>query len=152
MTDEGSQLSLLSEVGGPEPHARFGDPASSELTVKSLGRDSGYNWRIFACIVRLSARDEWRTDWRGESAIAVMHDRPVTDDMILELMERDAGRRYQRNVVARQRGIIREAGWIKPVDAQFRGSGKGPCFVIAHIPTWRGIDAWHRHLNERTDI
>lgn len=112
-----------------ETHARLTDPASSELTLQSLGKDTSYNWRIFEAIVAL-AHDErlWHT-WN----------RPVTDDMILDWMERRHQRRYQRNVIARQRGIIRELGWIKRVDDQPGPDGR---MVVAHIPTEEGLRLW----------
>lgn len=153
MTDQQAwtEMRLFEEAGAPEPHARAHDPESSELTVKSLGRDTGYNWRIFLAIVSLSERTELRHYDDGDS-IAVIHDRPVTDDDIVAWMERSHGRRYQRNVVARQRGIIREAGWIQPVADCFRPKhirGNGPLMVVAHIPTHAGVEALQRYLREK---
>lgn len=126
-----------------EAHARHTDPESSELTLQSLGKDTSYNWRVFAGLVALSMRDELRVDFRGEEGICVHHDRPVTDDQLLDYMERRYERRYQRNVIARQRGIIRELGWIKRVE-DLKGPTGRP--VIAHVPTEAGLAVWrNRH-------
>lgn len=135
------QTPLFDEAGAPTPHARLTDPLSSELTLRSLGRDTSYNWRIFAAIVALSERTELRRYDDGPS-IAVFHDHPVTDDEILEYLERRDGRRYQRNVIARQRGIIRELGWIKRVDDVDSHITGRP--VVAHIPTRAGLDVWNQ--------
>ena len=143
-----TELQLFDEAGAPEPHARMTDPESSDLTVKSLGRDTSYNWRIFEAIMSLSRREEARHYADGDS-IAVLHDVDVCDDQILDYMERRWGRRYQRNVIARQRGIIREAGWIIKVDDHFRHNVTvGPRWVVAHIPTSAGVEAWRRHIKE----
>lgn len=133
------QTPLFDEAGAPTPHARLTDPASSELTLRSLGRDTSYNWRIFAAIVALSERGELRHYDDGTS-IAVIHDNPVTDDEILEYLERRDGRRYQRNVIARQRGIIRELGWIRRVDDVNSHITGRP--VVAHVPTHAGLAVW----------
>jgi hypothetical protein len=133
----------FAEAGMAQPHARMTDPVSSDLTIKSLGRDTSYSWRIFTAVMVLSERTEERMYDDGIS-IAVMRDRPVTDDDILTLMERD-GRRYQRNVIARQRGLLREAGWIRRVDDVEGRTGRP---TIAHVPTWAGIDTYQAHLRE----
>lgn len=123
---------------GPEPHARMTDPVSSHLTIDSLGRDTSYNWRIFEAIIALSERTEFRHYDDGDS-IAVIHDHPVTDDDIVEWMERRYQRRFQRNVVARQRGIVHEMGWLKRVDDVIGNTGRQ---TIAHIPTSAGLTVW----------
>lgn len=132
------ETTIFDHGAGPEPHARLTDPVSSELTLQSLGKDTSYNWRIFDAIVRSSRREELRVSSDGEG-IAVIHDVPVTDDMILDYMERRHMRRYQRNVIARQRGIIRELGWIQRVDDQEGPTGRP---VVAHIPTHEGMQIW----------
>ena len=123
---------------GPQPHARQTDPVSSTLTLDSLGRDTSYNWRIFMAIVALSRRDEERHYSDGIS-IAVLHDRPVTDDDILDYMERRYQRRYQRNVIARQRGIVRDWGFIRRANDVVGRTGRD---TIAHVPTHQGLEAW----------
>ena len=109
---------------GIAPHARLTDPVSSELTLQSLGRDTSYNWRIFDAIVRLS---------QGRLCA-------VTDDDILYWMEQRYERRYQRNVIARQRGIIRELGWIERVNDVEGPYGRD---VVAHVPTEEGMKLWN---------
>ena len=118
----------------PQPHARATDPVSSELTLRSLGRDTSYNWRIFQCIVWLSEQFN-ASNWP-------VHNRPVTDDMILDAMEQRYGRRFQRNVIARQRGIIRELGWIERVDDVISPITNRP--TVAHIPSAEGLRVWEQ--------
>lgn len=143
--DEWEQRSIYDELGGaPEPHARFTDPVSSELTLQSLGRDRSYNWRIFDAIMHLSVREEPRHYADGDS-IAVIHDVPVTDDDIVDWLERRHGGRVQRNVIARQRGIVRELGFIQRVADIIGRTGRQ---TIAHIPTSHGAQLWHAHVNE----
>lgn len=148
MSQDWTEQRLFDDAGAPAPHARAGDPESSELTVKSLGRDDSYNWRIFHAIMELSSRDELRRDMRGEDGIAVVHDKPVADDHILAWMERRFGRRYQRNVIARQRGLLREAGWIQPCnegESAIAWVGDRAQLRLLHIPTSAGIHAWHQY-------
>lgn len=111
-----------------ETHARLTDPASSELTLKSLGKDTSLNWRVFESIMYLSnaGRD-------------VGLFRAVTDDMILTYMEGRYERRFQRNVIARQRGIIRELGWIARAEDMPGPDGR---MVVAHVPTDQGVELW----------
>lgn len=126
-----TQTDIFDHGAGPRPHARMTDPESSHLTLESLGKDTSYNWRIFDCVVRLAGVFR-----HGDELIY----RAVTDDAILEAMERKYGRRYQRNVIARQRGIIRELGWIERVnDVESPITGR---FVVAHIPTEHGLELW----------
>ena len=133
------QRSIYDEpgVGGDPVHARMTDPVSSDLTVKSLGRDTGYQHRVWVAIYCLSGREELRHYDDGDS-IAVIHDKPVTDDDVVDFLERD-GTRHQRNVVARTRGLLRTAGWIERVDDVIGRTGRP---TIAHIPTSEGVSAW----------
>ena len=122
MTDW-TQTDIFDHGAGPRVHARMTDPESSHLTMESLGKDTSYNWRIFEKIVSLSEYGM----------------RSVTDDDILEAMERVYQRRYQRNVIARQRGIIRELGWIERVEDVIGPNGRP---VVAHVPTEQGLAVW----------
>lgn len=152
MSDSWTEMRLFEEAGAPEPHARMMDPPSSHLTVESLGKDTSYNWRIFTCIIGLSQRFEPR-EYADGSSIAVIYDAPVTDDAILVSMERVWGRRYQRNVIARQRGLLREAGWLKRVDDVIGLDTNGTKFraVVAHIPTHAGVEAYQTFLRKQLD-
>lgn len=119
-----------------DAHARHTDPESSELTLQSLGKDTSYNWRIFETIMLLSSH--WsQPDGPGTAPVHTLE--PITDDEITASMERIYGRRYQRNVIARQRGIIRELGWIKRVEDLEGPTGRP---VIAHVPTEAGLTVW----------
>lgn len=111
-----------------EAHARLTDPASSELTLRSLGKDTSLNWRVFESIVHLSNATRERGLFRA-----------VTDDMILTYMEGRYHRRFQRNVIARQRGIIRELGWIARAEDQPSPDGR---MIVAHVPTEQGLTLW----------
>lgn len=135
----GEQRTIYDELGTPDPHARLTDPESSELTLRSLGKDTSYNWRIFERVVALSYGHKHPSGWPT-------HASPVTDDMILESMERVYGRRYQRNVIARQRGIIRELGWIERVDDVDSHVTGRP--VVAHIPTEAGLGIWRTRTDD----
>ena len=142
MNDPWTQTDIFDHGAGPRPHARRTDPISSELTLASLGKDTSLNWRVFRAIVALSERTELRIDMRDEQGLAVIHDHPVTDDDIVAWMERRYDRRFQRNVIARQRGIIRELGWIMRVDDVVSNVTNRQC--VAHIPTQAGLALWNK--------
>ena len=82
-------------------------PVQSQLTLDSLGRDESLKRNIARAVVMCS---------RGVGADGVPHHRmPVTDDHITEWVERRLGRRQQRNVIARTRGLMEREGWFDPV-------------------------------------
>lgn len=68
-------------------------PAQSQATLDSLGRDTSLKFRIVAAVAALG--------------------RPATDDDITEILELGYGRRFQRNVIARTRGLLEAAGWLQ---------------------------------------
>ena len=74
-----------------EAHARMGDPRSSEDTVRSIAAD-----RTLAELILFHGRRLGRFD----------------DTDLLEAIEDDTGRRHQRNVIARARGLLEPSGDI----------------------------------------
>lgn len=89
------QASIFDEPT-PDVHARMGDPRSSHRTVNSLGRDGVLKRQIWFVF-----------DWmltRGTPE--------VNDTQLTELLEQIHRRRYQRNVVARARGLMEDDGFL----------------------------------------
>lgn len=82
------------------PHARRSDPLSSHLTVQSLGKDTALKARVVTAAMRLSLDHE--------------HDE-INDTMLTMEIERSTGRRQQRNVIARTRGLLEQDGWFERV-------------------------------------
>jgi hypothetical protein len=95
-------------------NARARGPIQSQLTVSSLGRDTTLKFRIAAAIVSLSTRVAIAETADGR-ALVYYYDRPVTDDAITAHLEAVYDRRFQRNVIARTRGLMEQAGWFIPV-------------------------------------
>lgn len=89
-------------------------PVQSQLTLASLGKDESLKANIARAVVVCARREELRYSSDGEG-IAVIWDRPVTDDDITDTLERRHGYRFQRNVVARTRGLMERDGWFDPV-------------------------------------
>lgn len=93
-------------------HARRSDPLSSELTLRSLGRDTTAKARV----IQAAARIELQTRQGGGGH------RPWTDTELLEEIEHMTNKRWQRNVVARTRGLLVNDGWIEQAGMfTFRG-------------------------------
>lgn len=88
--------------------ARARGPRQSQLTLDSLGRDESMKRNVARAVVMCSRRGDPKSG-------AFVHDRPVTDDQITEWIERRLGRRQQRNVIARSRGLMERDGWFDPV-------------------------------------
>lgn len=123
MTDQPS----LFDVGNP----RARGPIQSQLTVTSLGRDTTLKFRIAAAVVMLAVRVKIG-EIDGNRQLVYTYDRPVTDDAITECLEARHQRRFQRNVVARTRGLMEQAGWFQPVPDVIGRTGR-PTHAI--IPT-----------------
>ena len=107
-------------------------PIQSQLTLASLGRDESLKRAIAAAVVHLC----WRryTKWDIASGRLVPHadyEKPVTDDDITERLEAVHGRRFQRNVVARTRGLMEVDGWFTPVEDVIGRTGRPTHAVIA---------------------
>lgn len=70
-------------------HARHSDPLSSDITVKSIAKDTNLRARILAAAL---ARERLFDAW--------------TDTELTETIEEHTGVRQQRNVIARTRGLM----------------------------------------------
>jgi len=86
-------------------HARMGDPRSSEATVRSIAAD-----RSLADLIVSAARCECPPEF--------------DDGDLLEAIERMTGRRHQRNVIARARGLLEPGGNIVRVGPRERDDRK----------------------------
>lgn len=82
------------------PHARRSDPLSSHLTVQSLGRDTALKARVVIAAMRLD--------------LDAGHDE-INDTMLTAAIEQATGRRQQRNVIARTRGLLEQDGWFERI-------------------------------------
>jgi hypothetical protein len=110
----------------PEPSGRRTDPISSHVTVKSLGKDTSLKMMVLRALIEAS--------WDGDELTS------VTDDDIVYMLEQRHGRRFQRNVVARTRGLM-EPEWVCRVGIGGTFNGRP---VLFFVPTtaamrWAGI-------------
>lgn len=92
-------------------------PVQSQLTLASLGKDHS----LKAHIARAVMAQSFRRYSRWNAAVGALvpcsdNERPVTDDDITDFLEQMNGRRYQRNVVARTRGLMERDGWFDPTE------------------------------------
>lgn len=101
------------------PRAARG-PVQSQLTLASLGKDTTLKSQIAFAVWALSSRP-----------VGVTFDRAVTDDCITDFLERRHGRRFQRNVVARTRGLMEVDGWFDPVPDVIGRTGRPTHAVVA---------------------
>lgn len=76
-----------------DPHARRSDPASSHVAVVAIAADAKLADQI-------------------EYAAHRLHPTPFDDTDLLELIEEQTGRRQQRNVIARARGLMEQEGRV----------------------------------------
>ena len=76
----------------PTDHARYTDPIQSDITVKSLGKDTSLKSLIYRTVELLQHPHDMT--------------KGVTDDTITMWLENKTGRRFQRNVIARTRGLM----------------------------------------------
>jgi len=76
-------------------HARRGDPRTSDATVKSIAKEGTYASLI------------WVHAQACRQAGVLMNDTELTD-----WLERAVSKRLQRNVVARARGLMEDAGLL----------------------------------------
>jgi hypothetical protein len=77
-------------------HARGTDPVTSDRTVKSIARDGTLSWHI----------------WTIAKAYRV-GGRPFNDTELTVMIEAATGQRQQRNVIARARGLMEDAGLLR---------------------------------------
>lgn len=91
-------------------------PIQSQLTLASLGKDHSLKANIARAVMACSLRrySHWSADL-GRLVGAEDHLREVTDDDITDWLEKTHSRRFQRNVVARTRGLMEVDGWFDPV-------------------------------------
>jgi hypothetical protein len=85
------------------PTARITDPASSHLTVASLGKDGTLKRQVLDAAYQATA-------FRAYADPAAFDD----DDLLLNI-EANTGRRHQRNVIARTRGLLETDGWFERI-------------------------------------
>jgi hypothetical protein len=86
------------------PTARTGDPTSSHLTVASLGKDRTLKRQIVDAAYTLNNARAWSEPIRAWD-----------DDDLVTLLEARHGHRYQRNVIARTRGLLEADGWFERI-------------------------------------
>lgn len=113
----------------PEVSARATDPTSSHVTVRSLAKDGSSYRMILMAVCRIHVDDA--------SPLPVM--RRVTDDLVVAYLERITGRRFQRNVTARSRGLL-EPDYIQRVGVMPDSTGRS---VLHYVPTELALD-WFR--------
>jgi hypothetical protein len=86
-----------------DPHARRSDPTSSHVAVAAIGADARLADHIRHAAQRL-------------------HPSLFDDTDLLELVEEQSGRRQQRNVIARSRGLMENDGQFVRVGMRNRGT------------------------------
>lgn len=81
------------------PHARRTDAISSHLALQALGRAQSLKTHVITAALILE--DPFGTCW--------------CDTELTEKIEAITGKRQQRNVIARTRGLLEQDGWIEKV-------------------------------------
>jgi hypothetical protein len=109
-------------------HARISDPVSSELTLASLGRDGSLRQLVIQAVWAWTCHDNTMS---------------ITDDDVLQWVEAHTGRRFQRNVLARTRGLLEEEGWLFRLPNVIGRTGRP---TIAFGPTASTI----QHMTQRS--
>ena len=108
-------------------HARLSDPVSSEYTVASIGRDTSLRRLVMNAVIECYEPGGC-----------------VTDDVVLTHIELRQQRRFQRNVLARTRGLLENEGWLARHGFHIRNDGRR---VITFIPTHQALDAYHKETS-----
>lgn len=113
-------------------------PIQSQLMLASLGKDTALKSCIARAVMAVAFRrySHW-SPTENRLVPAFDHQRPVTDDDITDWLERTFNRRYQRNVVARTRGLMEVDGWFDPVPDVIGRTGR-PTHAI--VPSARLIE------------
>lgn len=96
-----------------DPHARRSDPRSSHVAVAAIAADSKLSDHI-------------------EHAARRLHPALFDDTDLLELVEEQTGRRQQRNVIARARGLMEYEGAFVRVGERNRGDRSTVHFRLPH--------------------
>jgi hypothetical protein len=99
-------------------------PVQSQLMLDSLGKDTSYK-SLVARGVYECAKHPYIHQW--------LYDTPVTDDDITDWCERQTGRRHQRNVIARTRGLLEVDGWFLAVPDVIGRTGR-PTHAVVPSP------------------
>jgi len=102
-------------------HARKGDPASSDRALRAIAKNGTMRGLIIEALV--------------------CYEMPVSDDDILSYVESFTNKRQQRNVIARTRGLLENAGYCLRVAADLTIPGT----VLTFIPTQLAIDHMQRN-------
>lgn len=119
-------------------HAR--GPIQSQLTVDSLGRDTSLKFLIAIAVTVCSRRI---VNWASDTDLRqYAWNHPVTDDMITEYLELCCNRRFQRNVIARTRGLMERDGWFTSVPDVVGRTGR-PTHAVIPSPTTVDIVRTH---------
>lgn len=106
-------------------------PVQSQLMLASLGKDTSYKSMVARAVYECARHDVYthHPEDGGMSQLTAW-DTPVTDDNITEWCERQTGRRHQRNVVARTRGLLEVDGWFDPVPDVIGRTGRPTHAVV----------------------
>lgn len=115
--------------------ARRSDPVSSHITVQSLAKDGS----MAALIMRTIMFQSMQAGPHLEDGMDFRH--PVCDDAVWMRLEDVTGRRWQRNVIARTRGLMERDDWVERVP-DIEGPRGRP--VIAYVPTQKAIEWWQK--------
>jgi len=100
------------EVSGmTTPHARLSDPLSSERAVVAISKDMTLKDHIVA-------------------AAKALHPAWFDDTDLLIVIENVTGRRQQRNVIARSRGLMERDGMFERIGEVQRGDRKTVHFCL----------------------
>lgn len=108
-------------MNGFHIYARKGDPASSDRALRTIAKNGTMRGLIIEALV--------------------YHEMPVSDDMILNYVENITDKRQQRNVIARTRGLLENAGYCLRVAADLTIPGT----VLTFIPTQLALDYMQRN-------
>lgn len=128
------QHEMFDRHGLVTAHARLSDPVSSEYTVASIGRDTSLRRLVMNAVIE--CYEPGGLQFVGHFICGC-----VTDDVVLTHIELRQQRRFQRNVLARTRGLLENEGWLARHGFHIRNDGRR---VITFIPTQQALDAYHK--------
>jgi hypothetical protein len=114
----------------PEVSARATDPTSSHVTVRSLAKDGSSYRMILTAVCQLSM---------GSILFGLAPSPLVTDDRVVIALETVMGRRFQRNVIARSRGLL-EPDYIKRIGVMPDDTGRS---ILHYVPTELAMNWFH---------
>lgn len=113
----------------PEVSARATDPTSSHVTVRSLAKDGSSYRMILTAVCQLHLG----------STFGMTPTKLVTDDRVVQALETVMDRRFQRNVVARSRGLL-EPDYIQRVGVMPDSNGRS---ILHYVPTELALTWFH---------